>query len=124
MKTIRIYSDESRHKNERFLLLGGLWVEEKNIKLAELSIKKLRQECGYNDNQGKHIDFLGEFKWIKVSDRYIHVYKKLVDLFFEFINKDIARSCIMLVDTHDNDVIEYSNIKKEGYNKCKSTDSW
>lgn len=115
MKIIRIYSDESRHKNERFLLLGGLWVCENKIKLAKKAIANLRQKNGYINNKGKHIDFLGEFKWTKVSKKYLKVYKKLTDLFFEFIEKDILRACIMLIDTHDPAVLAYNNIKKEGY---------
>lgn len=117
MKTIRIYSDESRHKNERFLLLGGLWIKEEKVSIVEDGIKKLRKKHGYINSQGKHIDFLGEFKWTKVSDKYLSIYRELVDFFFDFIEKDIFRCCIMLVDTHDPVVIEYSNIKKEGYFK-------
>ncbi|MBI5230109.1 MAG: DUF3800 domain-containing protein [Candidatus Magasanikbacteria bacterium] len=117
MKTIRIYSDESRHKNERFLLLGGIWVEEENMPVIENSIKALRNKYGYINTKGEHIDFLGEFKWTKVSYKYLAVYKELADLFFEWIDKDIIRSCVMLVDTQNPLVVSQSNIKKEGYFK-------
>lgn len=117
MKTIRIYSDESRHKNERFLLLGGIWVEEENLLAIENGISALRNKHGYVNSNGKHIDFLGEFKWTKISAKYLAVYKELADLFFECIDKDIMRSCIMLVDTQNPFVVSHSNIKKEGYFK-------
>ncbi|MBI1974875.1 MAG: DUF3800 domain-containing protein, partial [Parcubacteria group bacterium] len=117
MKTIRIYSDESRHKNERFLLLGGIWVEEENVQTVENGIRELRKKHGYINSAGKHIDFLGELKWTKVSDKYLTVYKELADLFFDWTGKDIVRSCTMLVDTQDPIVVAYSNIKKEGYFK-------
>jgi hypothetical protein len=117
MKTIRIYSDESRHKNERFLLLGGIWVEEENVQVVENGIREFRKKHGYTNSAGKHIDFLGEFKWTKVSGKYSLVYKELVDLFFDWTGKDIVRSCTMLVDTQDPAVVTYSNIKKEGYFK-------
>lgn len=117
MKTIHIYSDESRHKAERFLLLSGLWIEEENITSAEKEIKSLRHKSGYKNSQGKHIDFLGEFKWTKVSDKYLSVYKQLVDIFFGWIENDKVRFCSMLVDTHDQAVVKHSNIKKEGYFK-------
>lgn len=117
MKTIRIYSDESRHRNERFLLLGALWIEEENIAIVEGGIRELRKKHGYKNNTNQHIDFLGEFKWTKVSDKYLPVYKELTDLFFEWIDKDIIRSCTMLVDTQDPNIIAQSNIKKEGYFK-------
>lgn len=117
MKVIHIYSDESRHKAERFLLLSGLWIEEENIVTAEQDIKKLRHVSGYKNSQDKHVDFLGEFKWTKVSDKYYEVYKHLVDIFFEWIKKDKIRFCTMLVDTQNPEVVKHSNIKKEGYFK-------
>ena len=117
MKRIRIYSDESRHKNERFLLLGGLWVEEENVKQAEALMRQLRKESGYIRSDGQGVDFLGEFKWTKVSGKYLDVYKRLVDVFFDSIEKDIFRFCVMFVDTQDPVVVAQSNIKKEGYFK-------
>ena len=117
MKTFRIYSDESRHKNERFLLLGGIWIEEHNIKIIESKIIELRHRNGYKNSINQHVSFLGEFKWTKVSDKYLPIYRELVDLFFEFIDQDLIRCCIMLVDTQNPIVLEYSNIKKEGYFK-------
>lgn len=117
MKELRIYSDESRHKNERFLLLGGLWVEEANVKEIESRVKQLRFNNGYLDSKNKKISFCGEFKWTKVSEKYLSIYREYVDLFFDFIDKDLMRCCIMLVDTQNPIVIEHSNIKKEGYFK-------
>lgn len=117
MKTIHIYSDESRQKTERFLLLSGLWIDEQNITEVKNEIEQLRQKSGYTDSSGKHIDFLGEFKWIKASQKYLPVYKQLVDIFFNLIKKDQARFCSMLVDTQDEEVVKQSNIKKEGYFK-------
>jgi hypothetical protein len=117
MRTFRIYSDESRHKNERFLLLGGVWVEEKNVKIVENAVKELRKKYSYINDEGKSMAFFGEFKWTKVSDKYLPVYREVVNFFFDFIDKDIFRCCIMLVDTQNPVVLEYSNIKKEGYFK-------
>ena len=117
MKIIRIYSDESRHKNERFLLLGGIWVEEDNIKKAQDLINNLRKNFGYINDEGKHINFSGEFKWTKVSDKYFKVYEKLVDIFFDCIEIDLFRACVMLIDTQNPIIQSYNNIKKEGYFK-------
>lgn len=117
MKTIRIYSDESRHRNERFLLLGGIWIEEEKVKIVEARIHELRKKHGYINSEGIRIDFHGEFKWTKLSDKYLELYKELVDVFFDCIDKDILRSCIMLVDTKDPYIVAQSNIKKEGYFK-------
>lgn len=117
MKTIRIYSDESRHKNERFMLLSGLWIEEENVKKAQQEIKKLRHDNGYKNSAGKHIDFLGEFKWQKVSDKYYTIYEQLVDIFFDWIDKDTARFCCMLIDKHDSTIQRINNIDGDGYFK-------
>jgi hypothetical protein len=117
MKTVRIYSDESRHKNERFLLLSALMVEEENVVSTEKEIIKLREKHGYINDQKKKINFTGELKWTKVSDKYFSVYQELTDIFFNWINKGKARFCTMLVDTQDPMVLSYSNIKKEGYFK-------
>ena len=117
MKTFRVYSDESRQKCERFLLLSALWIGEDNIEETENEIKILRHQNGYINSDGKHIDFLGEFKWTKVSNKYLPIYEKLIDLFFNWIENDLARYCCMLVDTQSEAVNAYSNIKKEGYFK-------
>lgn len=117
MKIFHIYSDESRHKNERFLLLSGLWIEESQIKDAENDVKALRQRHGFVNSRGQHIDFLGELKWTKVSSKYLHVYRDLVDLMFEWIEKDVVRFNVMLIDTHDPIVVKYGNTGKDGYFK-------
>ncbi len=117
MKVIHIYSDESRHKNERFMLLGGIWIEDGKIIQAQKELKGLRHECGYTDSTGKHIDFIGEFKWQKISDKYFDVYKKLVDVFFEWVSKDTIRYCCMLIDMHDSAIQQFNNLHKDGYFK-------
>ena len=117
MKEFRIYSDESRHKNERFLLLSGLWIEEENVDTVENRMLELRKKYGFTNDEGKFINFCGELKWTKISSKYYPIYQELVDLFFDWIEKDVFRYCCMLVDTQDDAVINFSNIKKEGYFK-------
>lgn len=117
MKTIRIYSDESRHRNERFMLLSGIWVDEENIKAASKEIIDLRRKHGYVNSEGKRIDFVGEFKWQKISSKYFHIYQELVDIFFDWIEKDIVRYCCMLVDCYNPIIKQYNNIHHDGYFK-------
>lgn len=117
MKCIHIYSDESRHRNERFLLLAGLWVEESKIKATEDEISSFRKRHGFINSQGQRVDFLGEFKWTKISQRYLPVYKELVDIAFKWIEEDRVRFNVILVDTQDSAVVEFGNIKEEGYFK-------
>lgn len=117
MNEINIYSDESRHRGERFLLLGGLWVRMQDVALIENEIRKIRKKYGFRNNIGIEVDFLGEFKWTKVSDKYYSVYKEIVDLFFRLVNEGMIRFCTMLVDTHNPAVQAYDNIKRTGYFK-------
>jgi hypothetical protein len=117
MKDIYIYSDESRHRNEKFLLLGGIWVEKEKLPIVDEAITHLRNKYGYTNNAGDFVTFLGELKWTKVSEKYLPLYQEVVDLFFTWIEDGTIRSCIMLVDTQDPLVIERSNLKKEGYFK-------
>lgn len=115
--TYHIYSDESRHKNERFLLLAGLWIEESNIKAAENEIVAFRKKHGFVNSNGDHVNFLGELKWTKVSSRYLHVYKGLVDIAFDWIDRDIVRFNVIMLDTQDPAVFAFGNIAEEGYFK-------
>ena len=47
MESINIYSDESRHRAERFLLLGGLWIRAQDIDYVETELNKIRNKFGY-----------------------------------------------------------------------------
>lgn len=117
MQEINIYSDESRHRAERFLLLGGLWVRTEDVLFVEDEIKKIRKKHGYQNDSGQWVNFLGEFKWTKISDKYLPVYKDIVDLFFRLIDQSKIRFCVMLVDTHNPAVQAYNNIKRDGFFK-------
>lgn len=117
MHEIIIYSDESRHRGERFLLLGGLWIRADDIVPVENEIRQIRKNRGYRDSAGKWVDFRGEFKWTKVSDKYLRVYEDVIDLFFKLLEAAKIRFCVMLVDTHNPVVQKYDNIKRDGYFK-------
>ncbi len=117
LRTIHIYSDESRHRGERFFLLGGLWVDEKNINEAQKAIDNLRSRNGFKNDAGVCVSFAGEFKWTKVSRRYLSVYKELIDLFFEFNERDILRFNMMLVNTFDEVIQSHNNLDGEGFYK-------
>jgi hypothetical protein len=117
MNEIIIYSDESRHRGERFLLLGGLWIKARDIPAAEEEIRKIRKEHGYRNDSGRWVDFRGEFKWTKVSTKYLAIYKEIIGLFFRLFDQGKIRFCVMLIDTHNPAVQKYDNIKRDGYFK-------
>ena len=99
------------------MLLGGLWVRMQDVVFVEKEIWKIRRKHGYQNNSGAWIDFLGEFKWTKVSEKYLAVYKEVVDLFFDLISNGKIRFCVMLIDTHNPEVQKYNNLKRDGYFK-------
>lgn len=111
-----VYSDESRYRGERFLLFGALWLRKSDVSDFEGKVRDLRESEGYVDDEGRRIPFLGEFKWKKSgSKKYVHVYKKLVDIFFDSLDEGQIRTCIMLVDTHDPTFKAYNNLNRDGF---------
>jgi hypothetical protein len=88
-----------------------------HIKVAESEIVDFRARNGFVNSKGEHVDFFGELKWTKVSKRYLHVYKGLVDIAFEWIDKDIVRFNLIMLDTQDPAVVTFGNIAEEGYFK-------
>ncbi len=88
-----------------------------DVAFVENKIRKIRRKHGYKNDSGVWIDFLGEFKWTKVSEKYLSIYKDIVDLFFKLIGEGEIRFCVMLIDTHNPKIQEYDNIKRNGYFK-------
>jgi len=115
-KNIHIYSDESRHRGERFMLLSGLWIKKESIPEVENMIKTIRDKAGYKKS-GEHIPFMGEFKWTKISKKHLPIYKEIIDVLFDSIDQHLVRYCVMLVDTHDEIVQSHNNIKTDGFYK-------
>jgi len=68
------YADESRQDSPRFMLYGLLLIPRGG---AEYALQEACIELRQKHNWGT-----GEFKWEKVSNAKLHVYKDFVDLFF------------------------------------------
>ena len=66
--TIHIFADESRHVNDRFMVLGGISCNLITISLITNKVQNLRNK--YN--------FFSEFKWTNISDKYLNLYKELL----------------------------------------------
>jgi hypothetical protein len=81
---IDIYADESRLKEERYMLIGGLWVPA----LAEPA---LRQDIALLRTSYR---MTAELKWKKVSRAKLSAYQDLVDLFVKHC--DAAFHCIVI----------------------------
>lgn len=116
LEEFNVYSDESRYRCERFLLFGAIWLRRSEVPNFEAKVRTMREEEGYVNDTGQQVPFLGEFKWKKAgSHRYLHVYKKLVDIFFDSLEEDQIRTCIMLVDTSNPTFQSYNNINGDGF---------
>jgi len=70
---IHVYTDESRIKGERFMLIGGLWIPTTSEQRLRDGIAVVRHTFGMR----------AEFKWTKVSDSKLDAYKRFMDTFFD-----------------------------------------
>ncbi len=80
MASYEIYCDESRQElfydkdktSSGFALIGGIWLDAAHRASVKAEIKSIR---------AKH-NLYSEFKWTKVSERYIGFYMDLISYFF------------------------------------------
>ncbi len=74
MTFYHVYADESRQQAHPFMLYGLLFVPRGEAE------GELREKC--TQLRQRHRWGLGEFKWEKVSQTKLEVYKEFVDIFF------------------------------------------
>lgn len=86
---INIYADESCHTAHRYLVLGGIAVDESDRELAILKFKDVRY---------KHNTW-GEVKWEKISKAKLPFYLDYAKIFFELNSVDILHFHALCVDT-------------------------
>ena len=108
-----IYCDESRPEllvprgqvNEKFSLLGSLWLPDHNREATKQHIKSLRAKHGT----------WGELKWTKVSNSKLEFYKELVDLFFD--QELLSFRAIAINSSQLNVKVHHNNDPELGYYK-------
>lgn len=110
MKTVRVYSDESGVSGVRYYAFGSFWIDEEAVKDLESEVKKIRHKYGYQNSQGIWIDFIGELKWSKVSNKYLSIYKEFIDILISFITSERARFCCLVLDTKEPNVAQQGNL--------------
>lgn len=98
-----IYCDESRQCQHRYMVIGGIILEESHVKAFENTMTKYRQETNVTQ----------ELKWSKISASYLNKYKRFVDYFFALINNDKIHFKCIIVDTHQIQHKKYSGGDKE-----------
>lgn len=113
---MEVYCDECRQdllvnknvigKNNRYTVLGGIWIDKDAREEFKNEINKLRKK--YN--------VYGEIKWKKVSNDKINFYKEVIRVFFK--SKKIAFRAI-IIDSKIFDITKYHNNSLElGFYKC------
>ncbi|MCI9434527.1 MAG: DUF3800 domain-containing protein [Bacilli bacterium] len=116
MAKIEIYCDECRqdllvnksviNKNNRFTVLGGIWIDGNVREDFKSNISNLRKKY--------HI--YGEIKWKKVSNNKLEFYKEIIKIFFEFTNISFRA---VVIDSEVFDIYKYHNNSGElGFYKC------
>jgi hypothetical protein len=109
--SIEVYCDESRQDlfcnkesisdNNRYICIGGVWVNSSIREQVKNSIKEL---------QKKH-NLFGEFKWKRVTPSKYDFYEELIELFFSYDN-NLKFRCIV-IDAKEVDMKTYNNDDSE-----------
>lgn len=92
-----IFADES-NLNSRYLLIGGIWVDEPTYKAVVDECNNFKTSIGWT------LD--AKFNWINVSKLTLPRYKNFIDIFFKYNLKFnaiiIDQNEISLKDNHEN----------------------
>ena len=100
---IEVYCDESRPETifsqnsvDRYMIIGGIWVNHSERKKVKNKISYLKKKYGIH----------GEVKWTKVSPMSLEFYKEVLNYFFK--NENLRFRCIV-VDSYKLDLEKYHN---------------
>ncbi len=93
MNKCQLYVDESCKGNHQYLVNGGLIIEHDNIMDCLGDLFQLKRLKGCAD----------EIKWEKTNKYRIDAYYKVVDKFFEFIEKDVIHFHCLVINQHKLD---------------------
>jgi len=96
--------DESS-TNNRHLILGSIIIPRRNHPLLISDLKAWKESKGFNPNS--------EFKWTKVSKKYLIHYKDLVSWFFRHLNSNHFFFRAHVIDTSKRAYLEYGKGNKE-----------
>ena len=79
-----IYSRKVKSNHERYMVIGGIWIEKEERKKVKNKLEFLKKKNKIS----------AEFKWTKVSPSKIDFYKEVVEYFFS--NPKIRFRCIVV----------------------------
>ena len=80
-----IFADESNTDKSRFMLIGGIWVDEPTYLQVVAECKKFKLENGWNEKT--------KFNWKYISKKTLPQYCKFIDIFFKY---NLQFNCIII----------------------------
>ncbi len=80
-----IFADESNTDKSRFMLIGGIWVDEPTYLQVIEECKNFKQSNGWNENT--------KFNWKNISKKTLSQYLKFIDIFFKY---NLQFNCIII----------------------------
>lgn len=102
-KIFHVYIDESRIKGDRYMVIGGIIVSDRNLHQVDGHFQQFRDSLNLNK----------ELKWSKISRSFYPYYFEYVSKFFICRNYNLAHFRSMIIDTHKVNHAKYSDGKKE-----------
>lgn len=96
MTRIHVYTDESRLKGERYMLIGGLWVPASAEPVLRADIERFRAAT----------NLTAELKWKKVSRTKLPLYEDFANIFFRHC--DAVFHCIVV----DVTLLDYATFSR------------
>ena len=104
-----VYADESYKDTHKFLVLGGLVLDERELPLIEKDLAAVRQ---------KHRKETSEVKWSKSRKGNLQFYKDFLQIFFDRAVKDELHFHCMYIDTFTFNHTRFNKGSGEiGFNK-------
>lgn len=80
-----IFTDESNTDKARFMLIGGIWVDEETYKKVKDDCKIYKQQIGWKNNT--------KFNWKKLSKNSFDKYIGFINIFFKY---NLKFNCIII----------------------------
>ncbi len=103
-----IYIDESCQNGHKFMVLGGVVLEQPNIELLINDFNEIRASRNLNH----------EIKWGKISNNKLDCYKAFIDVFFNHMNKGLITFHSIVIDCSQLDHSKYNGGDHEiGFSK-------
>lgn len=80
-----IFADESNTDKSRFMLIGGIWVDELTYQQVLEECKRFKLENNWNEST--------KFNWKNISKKTLEQYCKFIDIFFKY---NLQFNCIII----------------------------